>query len=138
MNAPADPSQPVETVFEADGPSPSPAADVPVATRSGDGDDGGEAGTGAPQGERSARRRNRRDRRRGGDRSDRIDDSGSISLRFNSKMFHIGVGRAHTGTRVRLYIADLDVRIVTLDGELLRHLEIDPTRPYHGRDREIT
>lgn len=70
-------------------------------------------------------------------RTDRIDDSGSISLRLNSNMTHIGVGRPHAGTRVRLYIADLDVRVVTLDGELLRHLEIDPTRRYQGRNREI-
>ncbi|HEY2560711.1 MAG TPA: pseudouridine synthase [Caldimonas sp.] len=82
MNAPADPSQPVETAYEADtlSTSPSPSADVPAATRSGDGDDGGEAGTGAPHGERSGRRRNRRDRRRGGDRGDRIDDRGPRAL----------------------------------------------------------
>jgi hypothetical protein len=35
-----------------------------------------------------------------------------------------------------LYVADLDVRIVTFDGELLRHLTIDPARTYQGRDRE--
>jgi transposase InsO family protein len=70
-------------------------------------------------------------------RTDRIDDSGSVSLRHDSKMFHIGIGRRFAGTRIRLYIADLDVRVVTFDGELLRHLEIDPTRLYQGRDREL-
>jgi integrase-like protein len=70
-------------------------------------------------------------------RTDRIDDSGSVSLRYDSKMFHIGIGRRFKGTPVRLYIADLDVRVVTFDGELLRHLEIDPARLYQGRDREV-
>ena len=70
-------------------------------------------------------------------RTDRIDDSWSVSLRYDSKMFHIGIGRRYARTRIRLYIADLDVRVVTFDGELLRHLEIDPTRLYQGRDREI-
>jgi Integrase core domain len=70
-------------------------------------------------------------------RTDRIDDSGSVSLRHDSKVFHIGIGRRHAGTRIRLYVADLDVRVVTFEGELLRHLEIDPSRLYQGRDREI-
>jgi len=34
-------------------------------------------------------------------------------------------------------VADLNVRVVTLDGELLRHLELDPSRRYQGLDREI-
>jgi hypothetical protein len=70
-------------------------------------------------------------------RTDRIDDSGSVSLRYDSKMFHIGLGRRFKGRAVRLYIADLDVRVVTFDGELLRHLEIDPNRLYQGLDREV-
>ena len=45
-------------------------------------------------------------------------------------------GRAFKRTRVHLYVADLDARVVTLAGELLRHLIIDPRRIYQGRDRE--
>jgi hypothetical protein len=48
------------------------------------------------------------------------------------------IGRKHSGKRIRLYVADLNVRIITNDGELLRHLEIDPTRRYQGLDREIS
>ena len=70
-------------------------------------------------------------------RTDRVDESGTVSLRFDSKMIHIGIGRGHAGTRIRLYIADLDVRVVTFEGELLRHLEIDPARLYQGRDQEV-
>ncbi len=68
-------------------------------------------------------------------RRDRIDTGGRVSLRYRSKLHHIGVGRAHAGVRVLLLVKDLDVRIVTEDGELLRHLTLDPTRDYQPRGR---
>ena len=63
-------------------------------------------------------------------RTDKIDSCGKVTLRHDSKLFHIGVGRQHRGAPVRLYVADLDIRIVTLDGTLLRHLILDTTRAY--------
>lgn len=63
-------------------------------------------------------------------RRDRIDKAGRVTLRYESRLRHIGVGRAHVGTRVLLLVADLDVRIVNEDGELLRQLRIDPERDY--------
>jgi transposase InsO family protein len=68
-------------------------------------------------------------------RRDRVDKAGRVTLRYRSKLLHIGVGRVHTGTRVLLLVNDLDVRIITDDGELLQHLTIDPTKDYqaHGR-----
>ncbi len=63
-------------------------------------------------------------------RTDRVDQSGKISLRHDSKMFHIGIGRRYAGQAMRLYIAGLNIRVVTLDGELIRQLELDPTRLY--------
>lgn len=70
-------------------------------------------------------------------RTDRVDQQGGVTLRVDSVLRHIKVGRAHKGKRIRLYVADLDVRILTLDGELLRHLTIDPTSRYQGLDREV-
>lgn len=70
-------------------------------------------------------------------RTDKVDQAGKVTLRYDSRFVHIGVGRAHAGTPIRLYVADLDVKIATFDGEILRHLSIDPTRRYQGRDREI-
>ena len=70
-------------------------------------------------------------------RTDRVDATGKVTLRYDSRFVHIGVGRAHRGTRIRLYVADLDVKIVSFEGELLRHLVIDPSRRYQGLDREI-
>jgi hypothetical protein len=61
-------------------------------------------------------------------RRDRIDKTGKVTLRYWSKLIHIGVGRAHAGTRVLLLVADQHVRVITDDGDLLRELTIDPTR----------
>ena len=58
------------------------------------------------------------------------------TLRVNGQLHHIAVGRAHTGTRIILLIADLDVRIIhATTGEILRHLTLDPNRRYHGTGR---
>ena len=63
-------------------------------------------------------------------RHDKVDKVGHVTLRYESRLLHIGVGRAHKGERVLLLIADRDVRVVSEDGELIRHLTIDPTRDY--------
>ena len=67
-------------------------------------------------------------------RHDRIDKTGTISLRRAGRMHHISIGRAHTGTPVTLLINDLDIRVInTTTGEPLRHLTLDPTRGYQPR-----
>ncbi|HET6770787.1 MAG TPA: IS481 family transposase, partial [Actinomycetota bacterium] len=63
-------------------------------------------------------------------RQDRIDSGGVVTLRYNSRLHHIGVGRKHAGLRVLLLVADLKVRVLTQDGELLRELTLDPERGY--------
>jgi transposase InsO family protein len=64
-------------------------------------------------------------------RHDRIDEGGNVSLRVNGRLHHIGIGRTHTGTRVIMLIADLDIRIIhAATGEILRDLTLDPTRNY--------
>ena len=63
-------------------------------------------------------------------RRDRIDTSGVITIRHNSRLHHIGIGRAHKGKRVIVLVADLDIRVVSEDGELLRELTLDPSRDY--------
>ena len=63
-------------------------------------------------------------------RRDRVDSGGAVTLRHDSRLRHIKVGRRHAGTRVLMLVAGLDVRIVTEDGELLRELVLDPTRDY--------
>jgi hypothetical protein len=66
-------------------------------------------------------------------RRDRIDRGGGLTLRYDSRLRHIKVGRRHAGTRVLMLVAGLDVRIVSEDGELLRALVLDPTQDYQAR-----
>jgi transposase InsO family protein len=69
-------------------------------------------------------------------RSDRIDKTGTVTLRHNGRLHHIGIGQTHTHTAVVMLINDLDVRVVnTATGELLRHLTLDPTRNYQPTGR---
>lgn len=63
-------------------------------------------------------------------RRDRIDKGGKVTLRHGTRLHHIGVGHAHKGKRVTLLVDGLDVRVISDDGELLRHLTLDPTRNY--------
>jgi transposase InsO family protein len=60
-------------------------------------------------------------------------NNGTVTVRHNSRLHHIGVGKQHTGTPVMLLIADLDIRVITHHGDLLRHLTLDPTRDYQPR-----
>lgn len=68
-------------------------------------------------------------------RRDRIDRGGGVTLRHDSRLHHIKVGRRHARTRVLMLVAGLDVRIVSEDGELLRELVLDPTRDYQPMGR---
>jgi hypothetical protein len=63
-------------------------------------------------------------------RRDKVGTTGKVTLRYHSRLIHIGVGRAHAGTEVLVLVADDDVRIISLEGGLLRHLTIDPARNY--------
>ena len=64
-------------------------------------------------------------------RHDKVDSVGKVSLRHDSKLHHIGLGRAHKGRAVKLLIADRDVRILDArTGELIRRLTLDPSRDY--------
>ena len=63
-------------------------------------------------------------------RHDKIDKIGVFTLRHGTKLHHIGVGRAHCGRRVIVLVADLDIRVLSVEGELLRHLTLDPERDY--------
>ena len=63
-------------------------------------------------------------------RRDRIDKNGKVTLRYRTRLHHIGVGHAHKGKRVTMLVNGLDVRVISLNGELLRHLQLDPTRDY--------
>jgi Integrase core domain len=68
-------------------------------------------------------------------RRDRIDKSGRITLRYRTRLHHIGVGKAHRGKRVIVLVDGVDIKVLSTSGELLRRLTLDPSRDYqpHGR-----
>jgi transposase InsO family protein len=67
-------------------------------------------------------------------RHDKIDTTGAVTLRHASRLHHIGIGTAHAGTRVRILVHDLHITVIATDtGEILRDLNLDPTRDYQPR-----
>jgi transposase InsO family protein len=66
-------------------------------------------------------------------RNDRVDKTGRVTLRFEGRLRHLSVGRAHKGARVLVLVADRDVRVLSEDGELLSHLVIDPAKTYQTK-----
>lgn len=67
-------------------------------------------------------------------RTDRVDTSGTITLRHAGRLHHIGIGRTHANTRVLIIVQDLDIRIINAaTGQLIRQLTLNPTRDYQPR-----
>ncbi len=65
-------------------------------------------------------------------RHDRIDKDGKVTLRYKTRLHHIGVGADHKRKRVIILRSGLNIQILTPDGEILRELTLDPTRDYQG------
>ena len=63
-------------------------------------------------------------------RHDKVDRSGRVTLRYQGRLHHIGIGNAYRGWRVVMLVAGRDIRILDLDGNQLRRLRLDPTRDY--------
>ncbi len=61
----------------------------------------------------------------------KVDSVGTVTLRHDSKLHHIGLGRAHKGKPIKLLVADRDIRVLDArTGELIRQLTLDPSRDY--------
>ena len=65
-------------------------------------------------------------------REDRVNKSGNVTLRYRSKLHHIGIGKDHIGKRVFMLIDDLDIRVLFENGDVLRRLTLDPSKDYQG------
>jgi hypothetical protein len=66
-------------------------------------------------------------------RHDKVDDAGSVTLRYKSRLHHIGVGRRYARQPVTLLVAGRDIRILDENNRLIRKLKLDPTRDYQGQ-----
>ncbi len=70
-------------------------------------------------------------------RRDRVDTTGVITLRHDSRLHHIGLGRRHAGTRVLVLALDRHIRVLDeATGQLLRELILDPSRDYQPQARK--
>jgi hypothetical protein len=63
-------------------------------------------------------------------RHDKVDHHGVVTIRYRSKMHHIGMGRSLKGTRIILLVAGRQIRVLNEQGELLREIGLDPSRDY--------
>ena len=50
-------------------------------------------------------------------RNDKVDKTGRVTLRYDSRLHHIGLGRAHKGRQVKLLVADGNIRVNDLHGD---------------------
>ncbi|MHA7306937.1 IS481 family transposase [Arthrobacter sp. TMN-49] len=67
-------------------------------------------------------------------RYDKIDSTGTVSLRYQGAMRHLAVGRAHKQKHVIVLIAGPEVMIAdTITGELLAEHTIDPSKSYQPK-----
>ena len=68
-------------------------------------------------------------------RHDTVDAYGKLTLRHNSRLHHIGIGRHHARKPVLILIKDRHVRITAPNGEVLRDFNLDPTRDYQPQPK---
>jgi transposase InsO family protein len=69
-------------------------------------------------------------------RTDKISKAGNVTVRYNGRLHHIGIGRTYAGTYVLLLVEDLNIRVIhAATGELLRELTLNPSRDYQPTGR---
>ena len=68
-------------------------------------------------------------------RHDVVDQRGHVTLRYLGRLRHLNVGWKYRGERIRLYVVDDHVDIVTEDGELVGEIVLNPDKDYQPIDR---
>jgi transposase InsO family protein len=63
-------------------------------------------------------------------RYDKIDTNGTVTLRYGSRLLHLGMGRKNADQVVTMLVADRDVRVLNPEGVLMRRFTIDPKKNY--------
>jgi hypothetical protein len=61
---------------------------------------------------------------------EKVDSTGSVTLRHRGRLHHIGIGRPYAGWPVAMLVEGRDIEVVGLDGSPLRRLVLDPTKHY--------
>ncbi|ALV45366.1 transposase [Arthrobacter alpinus] len=69
-------------------------------------------------------------------RMDRVDATGTVSLRYGGQLLHLGIGRAYKYDKVRLLIQDIDVIVIHHDtGEIIAEFILDDTKDYQAKKK---
>lgn len=64
-------------------------------------------------------------------RTDTVDSFGKLTLRYDGKLRHLGMGIIHARKNIRMIIDDQDVTVIDRKtGEILQNFKIDPTKDY--------
>jgi hypothetical protein len=67
-------------------------------------------------------------------RRDTVDTGGTLTLRHNGRLHHIGVGRTHARTPILILINGLDIHIIhATTGQIIRELTLNPAVDYQAR-----
>ena len=60
-----------------------------------------------------------------------VDSDGKLTLRYNGRLHHIGIGRTHARTPILMLINGRNIRIIQAHiGELIRDLILNPAIDY--------
>lgn len=69
-------------------------------------------------------------------RTDTVDGSGTVTLRYQSRHHHLAIGRRHKGTKVLILIHDRDTIVTNpTTGEILAQHTINPNRDYQPKNK---
>ncbi|MGG5171247.1 IS481 family transposase [Pseudarthrobacter sp. J1738] len=67
-------------------------------------------------------------------RTDRIDKAGKVTVRFQGRLLHLGVGRRHNDEPVTVLVADNAATVIqTSTGEILGTYTLDPMKGYQAK-----
>ncbi|PYI39608.1 IS481 family transposase [Arthrobacter psychrolactophilus] len=70
-------------------------------------------------------------------RTDKIDAGGKVSLRYQGKLLHLGVGRQHMYEDITVLVADTAATVIlTSTGEILGEYNLDATKNYQAKKKK--
>ena len=70
-------------------------------------------------------------------RTDRIDATGTVTLRHHGILLHLGIGRAHAGTSITILVTDNDAIVFeTETGEVLAEFTLDHSKTYQPKKKK--
>lgn len=67
---------------------------------------------------------------------DRVDASGTVSLRYGGQLLHLGIGRAYKTDKVRLLIQDTEVIVIHNEtGDTIAEFILDEAKDYQAKKK---